>query len=169
MQHKFGDKGTTYLFNNVKLVLSYHKGSAPSFPDGCIVRAEVKVASCKDSSCSMPMIIDSPALRKRLKAGTKILQVPYMYTVEFVEAEEAEEIKLASRWEYIMDSPQASCNWISFINCIVMITFLTAMVTSVLLRLLYPDFIKIKQYSVSSHICIIIPLLLLSLWCVCLG
>jgi transmembrane 9 superfamily protein 2/4 len=150
--HKFADKGTTYLFNNVKLVLSYHKGSAPSFTDGRIVRAEVEVDSCQDSGCSMPMIIDSPALRKRLEAGTKVLQVPYMYTVEFVEAEE---IKWASQWEYIndiMDSPQASDIWLFFFNCILITTFLTAMVTIMLLRLFYPGFIKNKQYCVSSHI-----------------
>ena len=156
MQHKFADKGTTYLFNNVKLVLSYHKGSAPLFTDGRIVRAEVKVDSCQDSGCSMPMIIDSPALRKRLEAGTKVLQVPYMYTVEFVEAQE---IQWASRWEYIMDSPQASGNWLSFINCILITTFLTTVVTSILLCLLYPDFIKNKQHCVSSHIHKIMPLL----------
>ena len=149
IQEKLIGKGTTYLFNNVRLVLSYHRGTEPLLTDGRIVRAAVTLDSCQDHKCYLPMIIDSPALRRRLKGRNEMLQIPYMYRVEFVEEEE---IKWASRWDYMMNSTQAGLNWLYLINFIVIITFLTLMITLIMLRLFHPDFLKDKKQSVSSHI-----------------
>jgi transmembrane 9 superfamily protein 2/4 len=136
------EKGTTYLFNNVKLILSYHKGTAPLFTDGRIVRAEVKLKSCSNTKCSAPMVIDSPAVRAILKNNGKLV-VPYMYTVEFVDKEN---IKWASRWDYILGSmPQANVQWFSLINSVLITVFLTAMVTMILLRSLHRDLLKYNK------------------------
>lgn len=95
------------------------------------------------------MIIDSPAVKTTLKAKGKLI-VPYMYTVQFVEEEN---IKWASRWDYVLDSmPQANVQWFSLINSILITVFLTAMVTMILLRSLHRDLLKYnKEDSVSRH------------------
>ena len=153
-------KGETYLFNNVQLLLRYHKGTAPDFTDGRIVKAEVKLDSCSDITCSKPMVIDSLAIRNSFKDKSKNfeLSVSYMYTVHFIEAED---IKWASRWDYILGSmPQANVQWFSLINSVLVTVFLTAMVTMILLRSLHRDLLKYNKedtVSLSTH-CVCVSL-----------
>ena len=145
------EKGATYIFNNVHLILSYHKGTPPEFTDGRIVRAQVKLSSCSSTACTDPMVIDSDSARKSLKGKDGKLVVPYMYTVEF---EEEEGIKWASRWDYILGSmPQTNVQWFSLINSVLITIFLTAMVTMILLRSIHRDIMKYNKedtVSVSS-------------------
>ena len=152
-QNKLSAKGETYLFNSVELILYYHKGTAPDYTDGRIVRAQVKLDSCQDKTCSAPMVIDSPSLREQLKKKEFAFEVPYMYTVDFIEAED---IKWASRWDYILSSmPQANVQWFSLINSVLITIFLTAMVTMILLRSLHRDLIKYnKEDTVSLQLCV---------------
>ena len=142
------EKGATYLFNNVHLTLSYHDGTPPKYTDGRIVRAQVKLSSCSNTACTDPMVIDSDSVRKTLKGKDGKLVVPYMYTVEF---DEAEGIKWASRWDYILGSmPQTNVQWFSLINSVLITVFLTALVTIILLRSLHRDIMKYnKEDSVS--------------------
>ena len=162
IQARFADKGTTYLFNNIKLILFYHKATGPLLTDGRIVRAEVELDSCQDSNCSVPMVIDSPALRMRLKRRNEVLHVPYTYSVIF---EEAEHIVWESRWNYILNSkPQSNVIWFSTIfSIVIMITPLT-----ILWHLLRLDFNKYmyKKDSVSNQIQFLPVLLGLAVSCV---
>ena len=143
-------KGATYLFNYVELVLFYHSGTAPDYTDGRIVRAQVKLESCKDKTCVEPMVIDSPGIKNVLESKPGLV-LPYMYTVMFVEADS---IKWASRWDYILGSmPQANVQWFSLVNSVLITVFLTAMVTMILLRSLHRDLVKYnKEDSVSIQL-----------------
>lgn len=149
VQDKLKEKGATYIFNHVQLILSYHRGTGKSPTDGRIVRAQIKLDSCKDVKCTEGMAIDSPTVRQAFKTGNKndknkiVLNVNYTYTVEFIEAEG---IKWASRWDYILGSmPQANVQWFSLINSILITVFLTAMVAMILLRSLHRDLVKYNK------------------------
>ena len=142
------EKGATYLFNRVHLILFFHKGTGPGYTDGRIVRAQVKLRSCSTTACTEPMTIDSDATRKKLKGKEGKLVIPYMYTVEF---DEAEGIKWASRWDYILGSmPQSNVQWFSLINSVLITIFLTAMVTMILVRSLHRDLMKYNKEDTVS-------------------
>lgn len=129
----------------MQLVLSYHKGTGKNPTDGRIVRAQVKLDSCKDIKCTEGMAIDSPKVRQAFKPKDNnfVLNVTYTYTVEFIEAEG---IKWASRWDYILGSmPQTNVQWFSLINSILITVFLTAMVAMILLRSLHRDLVKYNK------------------------
>ena len=137
-------KGETYLFNMVELILYYHKGTEPEYTDGRLVRAQVRLRSCQDKRCSDPMVIDSPSLRDQFKDEEFTLTVSYMYTVQFIEAED---IKWASRWDYILDSmPQTNLQWLSLFSSLLFTFFLTALVTVVIFRTIYPESFFCKRY-----------------------
>ena len=150
MQNQLKERGATYIFNHVHFIFSYHNGTDKVHTDGRIVRAQIKLQSCKDIKCSQPMVIDSVIIRKNLKEGKNgALEVPYRYTVEFVEAEG---IKWASRWDYILGSmPQSNVQWLSLINSVLITVFLATLVSLILLRTLHRDLLKYnKDDSVSA-------------------
>lgn len=80
-QNQFTKADTTYLFNHVHLILSYHGGTSKNgLTDGRLLRARVQLASCDSFPCSeksKPMVIP-----KTLTKG-QTLKIPYTYTVAF--------------------------------------------------------------------------------------
>ena len=80
-QNLLNEKGATYVFNHVHLILAYHKGSAQNkFTDGRIVRAQIQLASCKDFPCTP----SSKPLKLRKQKDSDDFKITYSYTVEFV-------------------------------------------------------------------------------------
>lgn len=71
-------KDTTYLFNHVHVQIYFHKGTNGF--DGRIVRAMVRLASCKTSLCQEPL-----SLPKNLKDFTdkKPFVINYTYAIDF--------------------------------------------------------------------------------------
>ena len=69
------EKGATYIFNHVKFILSYHKGTG-SGKDGRIVRAKVEVMSCESPPCKK----SSKGLTLKTNGD---LSVSYYYSIEF--------------------------------------------------------------------------------------
>ena len=69
------DVGATYVFNHMKFILSYHKGTGTG-KDGRIVRARVEIMSCEAPPCK------KSSKGQVLKAGSD-MSVPYYYSVEF--------------------------------------------------------------------------------------
>lgn len=86
-QNLLNEKGATYVFNHVHLILSYHKGSAQNkFTDGRIVRAQIQLASCQDFPCSpssKPLSLPKPDKMDPKKP----YEINYSYTVEFLVSE----------------------------------------------------------------------------------
>ncbi len=72
------EKDATYLFNYVHLQIFYHKGTNGF--DGRVVRAMIRLASCKTMECKEPL-----SLPKKLKDFTdkKPFVVNYTYSIDF--------------------------------------------------------------------------------------
>ncbi|XP_064393741.1 transmembrane 9 superfamily member 2-like [Halichondria panicea] len=131
-------KGATYLFNRVSLQIFYHKGTNEL--DGRILRAMIQLKSCEKSDCAKPL-----SLPKDMKAYTdqKPFSVTYTYTVEFIEKQN---IRWASRWDYILTSAsQNNVQWFSLINSVLITLFLSAMVGMILLRSLHRDITRYNK------------------------
>ena len=83
-QNLLSEKGATYVFNHVHLLISYHKGSEQNkFTDGRIVRAQIQLASCKKFPCTAkfePLKLPKPSEIDE-KEG---FNLTYSYTVEFI-------------------------------------------------------------------------------------
>ena len=160
VQNQFSEKGTTYLFNHVHLIISYHEGTEKNeFTDGRVVRAQVQLASCESIPCnekSKPMKIPRP------KNLGKSLKIPYSYTVEFVvrltvscidahpsflpPSQLLKDVRWASRWDYILSSvPQSNVQWFSLVNSVLITIFLSAMVGMILMRSLHRDIMRYNQ------------------------
>ncbi len=66
--------------------------------------------------------------------------IPYSYSVRF---KENNEIKWASRWDYILNSmPSPKIQWFSILNSLVIVLFLSGMVAMILLRTIHKDLAK---------------------------
>ncbi|KAL5476329.1 hypothetical protein EMCRGX_G026258 [Ephydatia muelleri] len=142
IQEMLQANGATYIFNHVKFILSYHKGTG-SGKDGRIVRAKVEVLSCESPPCKK----SSKGLVLKTDSD---LSVSYYYSVEFTELEE---VRWASRWDYILNSsPHGSVQWFSLINSILITIFLSAMVLIILLRSIYRDLARYNKPDASEDI-----------------
>ena len=61
-----------------------------------------------------------------------------------------ENIRWASRWDYILSSvPQSNVQWFSLINSVLITVFLSAMVGMILLRSLHRDIARYNQAETS--------------------
>lgn len=57
--------------------------------------------------------------------------------------QEVKDTSLASRWSYLIsDAPNTSIQWVSIINSVLVVFFLTILVAIVLVRTLYRDFLR---------------------------
>ena len=61
-------------------------------------------------------------------------------------AQEKNDVRWASRWDYILSSvPQSNVQWFSLINSVLITIFLSAMVGMILLRSLRHDIMRYNQ------------------------
>ena len=71
------------------------------------------------------------------------VEIPFTYSVKFVKNNE---IRWASRWDYILKSlPQTRIQWFSILNSLVIVLFLSGMVAMILLRTLHKDIARYNQ------------------------
>uniref|UniRef100_A0A8B9H165 Transmembrane 9 superfamily member n=1 Tax=Astyanax mexicanus TaxID=7994 RepID=A0A8B9H165_ASTMX len=71
------------------------------------------------------------------------LELTYSYSVKF---EATDQIKWASRWDYILVSmPHTNIQWFSIMNSLVIVLFLSGMVAMIMLRTLHRDIAKYNQ------------------------
>lgn len=155
------EKGT-YIFNHIQLMIWYHGSQEDG---GHIVKASIALASCKDFPCSgesKPLKI--PPFKRDSKNK---FDIQYSYSVVFIVSlpmiltilcinnftQRNDNIKWASRWDYILDNPsQSSVQWFSLINSVLITVFLSAMVGMILLRSLYRDLARYnKTDNMVSH------------------
>ena len=67
-------------------------------------------------------------------------EIPYSFSVRF---KENNDIKWASRWDYILNSmPSPKIQWFSILNSLVIVLFLSGMVAMILLRTIHKDLAK---------------------------
>ena len=76
--------------------------------------------------------------------------IPYSYSVVF---KENNDIKWASRWDYILNTIQTTkIQWFSILNSLVIVLFLSGMVAMILLRTIHKDLAKYNSAQVGVNI-----------------
>jgi len=93
-------KDTFYLFNHVDLTILYHNGTKGGYAGNRLVQARV-VPRSFDHSKGLNCDSQTPmAIPKEMPKG-KNIDITYTFSVTF---QENDQIKWASRWDYILDS-----------------------------------------------------------------
>src|SRR4051812_29020741 len=71
------------------------------------------------------------------------IEIPFTYSVKF---KRNNEVRWASRWDYILKSlPQTRIQWFSILNSLIIVLFLSGMVAMILLRTLHKDIARYNQ------------------------
>ncbi len=121
---------------------------------GRIVYAQVELKSSSEG-CSGNNPMEMSAV------NTQDFSIPYSYSVRY---KENNNIKWASRWDYILNTIQTTkIQWFSILNSLVIVLFLSGMVAMILLRTIHKDLAKYNsaQVGVSLNLTIFF---LISFW-----
>uniref|UniRef100_A0A452HDM3 Transmembrane 9 superfamily member n=1 Tax=Gopherus agassizii TaxID=38772 RepID=A0A452HDM3_9SAUR len=135
---------TFYLFNHVDITIMYHSGKDEGWPGARLVMARLDPKSYKHTD------------KNNLNCGGPPMEIPgkftnkldliYTYSVKF----EENDIKWASRWDYILESmPHTNIQWFSIMNSLVIVLFLSGMVAMIILRTLHKDIARYNQIDSS--------------------
>ncbi|KAJ6663337.1 hypothetical protein lerEdw1_010474 [Lerista edwardsae] len=145
MSSDFNKKNTFYLFNHVDITILYHSGKDESWPGARLVSARLEPKSYKHTDASKLECSGSP-MEIPAEFSSKV-DLIYTYSVRF---EENNDIKWASRWDYILESmPHTNIQWFSIMNSLVIVLFLSGMVAMILLRTLHKDIARYNQIDSS--------------------
>ncbi|XP_047987579.1 transmembrane 9 superfamily member 4 [Leguminivora glycinivorella] len=140
----FMSKGKAYINNHLKLLLKYHKHSQDSYR---VVGFEVETVSVDkdeytflDDSCQFPS--DPKPQLVNEDTGTKLY---FTYSVEWGESD----ISWASRWDIYLGMKDVQIHWFSIVNSIVVLFFLSGILTMIMVRTLRRD---IARYNSDESI-----------------
>ncbi|TPP57272.1 Transmembrane 9 superfamily member [Fasciola gigantica] len=142
-------KNDVYLFNHYHFRVLYHQVKDSWSDEGLnrVISVLVEPRSIShpkdspDCSSSTPLILPD-----RFDSD---LAITYTYSVVY----EPTEYKWASRWDYILDTmPESKIQWISILNSVVLVLFLSALVATILLRTLRRDIARYSQLESSSEV-----------------
>ncbi|XP_056098334.1 transmembrane 9 superfamily member 2 isoform X2 [Rhinichthys klamathensis goyatoka] len=137
----FNRKNTYYVFNHVDITIIYHSEDETTGMGARLVAATLEPKSIKHADDNNPTCegapMDIPA------DSSSSLKVTYTYSVKF---KQNNEIKWASRWDYILVSmPHSNIQWFSIMNSLVIVLFLSGMVAMIMLRTLHKDIARYNQ------------------------
>ncbi|XP_053895204.1 transmembrane 9 superfamily member 2-like [Malaclemys terrapin pileata] len=136
---------TFYLFNHVDITIMYHSGKDESWPGARLVMARLDPKSYKHTDKNN-LNCGGPPMEIPAKFTNK-LDLIYTYSVKF----EENDIKWASRWDYILESmPHTNIQWFSIMNSLVIVLFLSGMVAMIILRTLHKDIARYNQIDSSE-------------------
>uniref|UniRef100_A0A4W5QTL5 Transmembrane 9 superfamily member n=1 Tax=Hucho hucho TaxID=62062 RepID=A0A4W5QTL5_9TELE len=119
---EFNKKNTFYIFNHVAIKITYHNGEGEGWRGARLVGAtlEPKRIFINCSIAALELIVSN--------------------------ASENNNIKWASRWDYILVSmPHTNIQWFSIMNSLVIVLFLSGMVAMIMLRTLHKDIARYNQ------------------------
>jgi transmembrane 9 superfamily protein 2/4 len=143
ISERYNQASTYYVFNHVDITIIYHSGEDESWNGARLVQAKVEPKSIKDSknnNCNADS--DPLAVPRILQDGQEVV-IPYTYSVTF---KKDNNIKWASRWDYILDSiPNSNIQWFSILNSVVIVLFLSGMVAMITIRSLHKDIARYNQ------------------------
>ncbi|XP_007237573.3 transmembrane 9 superfamily member 2 isoform X2 [Astyanax mexicanus] len=138
---EFNKKNTFYVFNHVDITITYHSGENESWKGARLVGARLDPKSIKHSEENSQSCEGPPMEIPGQFSGN--LELTYSYSVKF---EATDQIKWASRWDYILVSmPHTNIQWFSIMNSLVIVLFLSGMVAMIMLRTLHRDIAKYNQ------------------------
>ncbi|KAK7922489.1 hypothetical protein WMY93_009391 [Mugilogobius chulae] len=139
---EFNKKNTFYVFNHVEIKITYHSGASEGWRGARLVAATLEPKSIyqkdeKSLNCDGGPPMEIPGQFEN------DVSVIYTYSVSF---QENNDIKWASRWDYILVSmPHTNIQWFSIMNSLVIVLFLSGMVAMIMLRTLHKDIARYNQ------------------------
>ncbi|XP_065127947.2 transmembrane 9 superfamily protein member 5 isoform X2 [Paramisgurnus dabryanus] len=137
----FNKKNTFYIFNHVDIIITYHSADESNGMGARLVAATLEPRSVKHGDEATPTCEGSPM--DIPSEFTTDVKVSYSYSVQF---KRNDEIRWASRWDYILVSmPHTNIQWFSIMNSLVIVLFLSGMVAMIMLRTLHKDIAKYNQ------------------------
>lgn len=152
LKPEFKTNDAFYLFNHIEFTIEFHSGRMEEWgaafleDSGRVVKTKVtvksinhaKVQNCNDPVNENPMFIPGDIKQTELN-------VKYTYSVKYIENNE---IRWASRWDYILSSmPHAKIQWFSILNSVIIVLFLSGMVAMILLRTIHKDLAKYNNVN----------------------
>jgi transmembrane 9 superfamily protein 2/4 len=134
----------------VDFEISYHDGTTEEWGSafledgGRIVYAQIEIKSNADmNSCPKSGALETDVKPLEIPGDANLaneINVRYTYSVKYVKNNN---IKWASRWDYILDTmPNPKIQWFSILNSLVIVLFLSGMVAMILLRTVHKDLAK---------------------------
>ncbi|CAM4613889.1 hypothetical protein PO909_006854 [Leuciscus waleckii] len=137
----FNRKNTYYVFNHVDITIIYHSEDETTGMGARLVAATLEPRSIKHGDDEKPTCEGSP-MDIPVDSSSSV-KVTYTYSVKF---KQNNEIKWASRWDYILVSmPHSNIQWFSIMNSLVIVLFLSGMVAMIMLRTLHKDIARYNQ------------------------
>ncbi|XP_017037346.2 transmembrane 9 superfamily member 4 [Drosophila kikkawai] len=138
------DGDNIYINNHLKFILSYHMHSKDKYR---VVGFEVETVSVSHKelkfhgdTCNFP---DS-ARPQQVNAGGET-QLYFTYSVEWKESK----VSWASRWDIYLGMRDVQIHWFSIINSLVVVFFLSGILTMIMIRTLRRD---IARYNTDDNI-----------------
>uniref|UniRef100_U5EWA6 Transmembrane 9 superfamily member n=1 Tax=Corethrella appendiculata TaxID=1370023 RepID=U5EWA6_9DIPT len=132
------DKDNIYINNHLKFILSYHLHSVNQYR---VVGFEVETMSVhlselqfEGDSCNFP---DNPKPQSVISSDGRT-QLFFTYSVEWKESQ----VKWASRWDIYLGMNDVQIHWFSIINSLVVVFFLSGILTMIMVRTLRRDIAK---------------------------
>jgi transmembrane 9 superfamily protein 2/4 len=146
ISEKYREASTFYLFNHVEITIYYHSGAAGQFDGNRLVQARVIPHSFEHKNGKPDCNTRSAQPKSIMNKIKDDLDITYTYSIKF---EENNEVKWASRWDYILDSmPHTNIQWFSIMNSLVIVLFLSGMVAMITIRSLHKD---IARYNAAEN------------------
>uniref|UniRef100_A0A1A8L0T3 Transmembrane 9 superfamily member n=2 Tax=Nothobranchius TaxID=28779 RepID=A0A1A8L0T3_9TELE len=139
---EFNKKKTFYVFNHVDIKISYHSGESEGWTGDRLVAATLEPKSIKHPVDKPPSCDNGSPMEVPVDFKEDV-SITYTYSVTF---EKNNDIKWASRWDYILVSmPHTNIQWFSIMNSLVIVLFLSGMVAMIMLRTLHKDIARYNQ------------------------
>lgn len=138
------DRNSVYINNHLKLILSYHMHTKDKYR---VVGFEVETMSVnynevkfEGETCNFP---DNP--RPQVVSETSNTQLFFTYSVEWKRSD----VSWASRWDIYLGMHDVQIHWFSIINSLVVVFFLSGILTMIMVRTLRRD---IARYNTEDNI-----------------
>lgn len=114
ISERYNKASTYYVFNHVDITIIYHSGEGEAWSGSRLVQAKVEPKSIKDSKNNNCDPTSEPLGIPRLLNDGSEVKIPYTYSIHF---KQDNNIKWASRWDYILDSiPNSNIQWFSILR-----------------------------------------------------
>uniref|UniRef100_A0A1B0A641 Transmembrane 9 superfamily member n=1 Tax=Glossina pallidipes TaxID=7398 RepID=A0A1B0A641_GLOPL len=138
------DGDNVYINNHLKFILSYHMHTKDKYR---VVGFEVETASVnykdikfENDNCNFP-----DNARPQLVNPNSNTQLYFTYSVEWKESK----VSWASRWDIYLGMKDVQIHWFSIINSLVVVFFLSGILTMIMIRTLRRD---IARYNTDDNI-----------------
>lgn len=136
------------LNNLFDITIKYHTDSPGSYAVVGVLVKPFSVSSITDINCDPRTPTGGYPLQsaKPIKIDGKEKKVQFIYNVRFVESK----TKWATRWDNYLRTVDVKIHWFSLVNSIVIVFFLSGMVSMILLRALHKDIARYNDFDIKE-------------------